>query len=90
MIVSIFYILRQMGFKVSDISYSMICKGFKSADRFGVKMDLDIILTDYQVDIDWIKDKMLDMKKTMDLDQVSERTPHCENFAHLKLVSNFF
>ena len=68
----------------------MVCKGFKSADRFGVKMDFDIILIDYQVDTDWIKDKILDMKKTMDLDQVSERTPHCENCAYLKKVLNFF
>ena len=79
-----------MGFKVSDISYSTVCKGFKSADRFGVKMDFDITLIDYQVDTDWIKEKILDIKKTMDLDQVPKRTPHCENCAYLKQGSNFF
>tara|TARA_B100001093_G_scaffold159153_1_gene151614 strand:- start:51 stop:854 length:804 start_codon:yes stop_codon:yes gene_type:complete len=84
------YILRKMGFKVSDISYFMVCNGLKSADRFDAKMDFDITLIDYQVDTDWIKEKILDMKKTMDLDQVPERTPHCENCAYLEQGSNFF
>ena len=79
-----------MGFKVSDISYFMVCNGIKSADRFNAKMDFDITLIDYQVDTDWIKEKILDMKKTMDLDQVPERTSHCENCAYLEQGSNFF
>ena len=49
-----------------------------------------IRLIDYQVDTDWIKEKILDMKKTIDLDQVPKRTPHCENCAYLKQGSNFF
>lgn len=53
-------------------------------------MDFDITLIDYQVDTDWIKEKILDMKKTIDLDQVPKRTPHCENCAYLKQGSNFF
>mgnify|MGYP001270030169 CR=1 FL=1 len=64
----------------------MVCKGFKSADRFGVKMDFDIILIDYQVDTDWIKDKILDMKKTMDLDQVSENMDLCQENETSELV----
>ena len=83
------YIFRQMGFKVSDISYFMVCNGIKSAHSFNAKMDFDIKLIDYKVNAGWIKEKILEMKKTMDSNQVPERTPHCENCAYLEQGSNF-
>ena len=84
------YIMRQMGFKVSDISYFMVCNGIKSADSFNAKMNFDISLIDYKVEIDWVKEKILEMKKTMDSNQIPEKTPHCENCAYLEQGSHFF
>ena len=83
------YILKQMNFKVSNTSYFMVCNGIKSADKFNAKMDFDIKLIDYQVKTDWIKKKLLDMKKTMDSTEIPERTAHCENCAYLEQGSNF-
>ena len=67
----------------------MVCNGIKSADKFNAKMDFDIKLIDYQVKTDWIKKKLLDMKKTMDSTEIPERTAHCENCAYLEQGSNF-
>ena len=79
-----------MGFKVSDISYFMVCNGIKSANSFNAKMNFDISLIDYKVEIDWVKEKILEMKKTMDSNQIPEKTLHCENCAYLEQGSHFF
>ena len=84
------YILRQMNFKVSNTSYFMVCNGVKNVDRFDAKINFDIKLIDYKVNTKWIKNKILDMKKTMDSNTVPERTPHCENCAYLEQGSKFF
>ena len=77
------YILKQMNFKVSNISYFMVCNAIKSAERFDAKMNFDIKLIDYEVNTDWIKEKILDMKRIMDSNEIPERTAHCENCAYL-------
>ena len=53
-------------------------------------MNFDISLIDYKVEIDWVKEKILEMKKTMDSNQIPEKTPHCENCAYLEQGSHFF
>ena len=68
----------------------MVCNVIKSADRFDAKMNFNITLIDYQFDMDWIKEKIRLMKKTMDSNQVPERTSHCENCAYLEQSSKFF
>ncbi len=84
------YILKQMDFKVSDISYFMVCNGIKSAERFDAQMSFDIKLIDYHVNTNWVKEKILEMKKIMDSNEIPERTAHCENCAYLNEASNFF
>ena len=84
------YILRQMNFEVSNISYFMVCNGNKNIDCFDAKMSFDIKLIDYEVNTDWIKEKLIEMKKTMDSIDIPERTMHCENCAYLEQGSKYF
>ncbi len=82
------YILEQMGFDVSDTTFFMVCNGIKSVDRFDAKMNFDIKLIDYQANTNWVKQKIFEMKKTLDSSTIPERTPHCENCAYLQQGKN--
>ena len=78
------YILREMGFKVADISYFMVCNGEKSPDRFDAKMDFAITLVDYETNTNWIKEKILEMKSVLDSTDAPNRNPYCENCAYIE------
>ena len=78
------YILRQMGYEVSDTAYFMVCNGEKTPDRFDAQMQFVVKLVDYQVDVNWIKPKIDEMKKTLDADSAPPENPYCENCAYIK------
>ena len=83
------HILRKMGFKVSDMTYFMVCNGIKTKDNFNAKMDFDITLVDYETDTSWVQNQVVEMKKTLDSKNMPEETPHCENCAYLREGNNF-
>jgi len=78
------YILRKMGFKVSDTSYFMVCNGEKTPNRFDAKMDFTITLIDYATNTNWIEDKIKEMKNILDSQNVPKRNPCCENCAYIE------
>ena len=78
------HILRKMGFKVSDMTYFMVCNGIKTKDNFNAKMDFDITLVDYETNTNWIEDKIMEMKATLESKETPKRTPYCENCAYLE------
>ena len=83
------HILQNMGFDVSTTTYFMVCNGIKTGSRFDAKMDFDITLIDYEVDIDWIPSKITEMKNTLDSAEVPEANPYCENCAYLRVGGSF-
>lgn len=83
------YILRKMGFKVSDTSYFMVCNGVKTGDSFGSVMNFDITLVDYKVDTSWVQNKIIDMKTTLDSKKIPAETAHCESCAYIREANNF-
>ena len=83
------YILRKMGFKVSDTSYFMVCNGIKTRDSFNSVMNFDITLVDYKVDTSWVQKKINEMKDTLESEKIPEETPHCESCAYIREANNF-
>ena len=78
------FILRQMGFSVSDTTYFMVCNGEKTPDRFDANMQFVVKLVDYQVDTSWVGPKIKEMKQIMDSPEIPEINPHCENCAYIE------
>ena len=76
------FILRQMGFSVSDTAYFMVCNGEKTPDRFDANMQFVVKLVDYKVDTSWVGPKIKEMKQVMDSKDIPETNPHCENCAY--------
>lgn len=77
------HILRKMGFKVSDITYFMVCNGEKTPQRFDGKMIFKTKLIPYKSDTSWIDSKIIEMKKVLDSIKTPEINPFCENCAYI-------
>ena len=82
------YILRKMGFKVSNTSFFMVCNGIKTRDSFDAIMNFDITLVDYKVDTSWVQKKIIDMKKTLESKKIPDETPACESCAYIREANN--
>ena len=77
------HILRNMDFKVSNTTYFMVCNGEKTNDSFENKIDFKTVLVPYQSDPSWIPDKINEMKKVLDNQEIPEYNTNCEFCAYL-------
>ena len=82
------YILRKMGFDVSDIGYFLVCNGNKNKDGFHGKLEFDTHLVEYNVQTDWISNKINEMKELLDSETVPDRNPCCENCAYIEAAND--
>jgi hypothetical protein len=77
------YILRQMKFKVSDTAYFLVCNGLETPDKFDAILNFELTLVPYKTNDSWIKNKILSMKKTLELKDVPEINKYCEKCMYL-------
>lgn len=77
------HILREMGFKVSDITYFMVCNGEKSFDIFDQKINFSTTLVPYKSDPSWIPSKIKEMKETLDSEKIPDYNEDCESCVYL-------
>ena len=78
------HILRKMNFDVSDRTFFYVCNGEKTNDKFDNKIDFKTTLIPYRVDTSWIKEKLIEMKDVLNLDQPPEIEKTCEKCAYLE------
>jgi hypothetical protein len=83
------YILRQMKFKVSDTAYFLVCNGLKTPDKFDAILQFDLTLVPYKTNDSWVKNKIIDMKKTLESKDVPEINKFCEKCLYLNTGKQF-
>ena len=83
------YILRQMKFKVSDTAYFLVCNGLKTPDKFDATLHFDLTLVPYKTDDSWVKNKIIEMKKTLELKDVPNLNKYCEKCLYLDAGKKF-
>ena len=83
------YILRQMKFKVSDTAYFLVCNGLKTPDKFDATLQFDLTLVPYKTNDSWVKNKIIDMKKTLESKDVPEINKFCEKCLYLDTGKKF-
>ena len=84
------HILRKMNFKVSDLTYFYVCNGEKNNNKFDNRINFKTTLIPYRVDTSWIDNKLIEMKKVLNLDSPPEIEKTCEKCAYLKGGKVFF
>ena len=53
------FVLRKMGFDVSNMGYFLVCNADKSLEKFNNSLQFDTHLIEYEVQTDWIAPKSL-------------------------------
>ena len=77
------HILRKMNFKVSDIAYFYVCNGERNYEKFDEKLNFTTTLVPYQTNTSWIDKKIIEMKQTLDSENVPEINKYCEKCMYL-------
>ena len=77
------HILRNMNFKVSNNTFFMVCNGEKTNDEFGNRIDFKTVLVPYEADPSWIPDKIKEMKKVLESEDIPDYNIDCESCIYL-------
>jgi len=83
------HILRNMNFKVSNLTYFLVCNAEKTFEKFNEKLNFKVTLIPYQADVSWIPNMIKKMKKTLDSEEIPEFNENCERCTYLYCGSEF-
>ncbi len=72
------WLLRQLGFPVSDTGYIVYANAQKDRDGFGAKLEFEITLIAHKGSTDWIEQTLLDIKKCLESNLLPERSEDCD------------
>ena len=82
------YLLTEMDFEVSSISYFYVCNADRNAESFDSKMNFKETLVPYQWDASWIESKVREMIDLLNSEELPEGNSSCENcaYAHQRTI----
>jgi hypothetical protein len=60
-----------------------VCNAIKTLDSFEAKLQFDLTLIPYKTDTSWVDNKIIDMKKTLESEDVPEINKFCEKCLYL-------
>tara|TARA_B100000378_G_scaffold264487_1_gene248260 strand:+ start:171 stop:971 length:801 start_codon:yes stop_codon:yes gene_type:complete len=83
------HILRKMNFKVSDTAYFYVCNADRNYEKFDSMLNFTTALVPYQTNTSWIDKKIIEMKQTLDSQEVPEINKSCEKCMHLNAGKDF-
>jgi hypothetical protein len=72
------WLLRQKGYKVSDIAYFVYCNGRKDCQAFDGKLEFNLQIIEYKGDSSWVEPTILEIKKLLDGGKIPEPSENCE------------
>lgn len=82
------WLLRQNGFKVSDIGYFVYCNGRTDKEAFDKKIEFDISVIPYKGNDSWVEQAILDIHKCLMSDTIPESGADCDYCQYRKAVKN--
>lgn len=82
------WLLRQNGYKVSDIGYFVYCNGIADAEAFNQKLEFRVNLIAYEGDDSWIEKTILEIDKCLKAKKIPESNPECDYCNYIKAINN--
>ena len=77
------YLLELMGFKVEPTSYFLVCNALHNEDGFFGQMNFSQTLIPYEVNTDWIEEKIIGMIGVLNEKVTPNPNPCCKNCAYV-------
>ena len=81
------WLLRQNGYKVSDIGYFVYCNGIADAEAFNQKLEFRITLIPYTGNDSWIEKTIADIHKCLNSDEIPEANPDCDYCSYVNSIN---
>lgn len=72
------WLLRQNGFKVSDIGYFVYANANKNKEAFNGNLEFEVTLIPYKGDSSWVEGTLLEIKKCLDDERVPSSSEDCD------------
>ena len=72
------WLLRQLGFKVSNTGYFVYCNGKNDKEGFDGKVEFDVVLLPYTGSDEWIEGTLVELKKCLQGSDVPAVSSDCE------------
>jgi CRISPR/Cas system-associated exonuclease Cas4 (RecB family) len=80
------WLLRQNGFKVSDMGYWFYANAMKNREAFDGRLDFELTLVPYKGNTDWIDDTLVQLKACLDSDELPDASPDCDYCTYREVV----
>ncbi|MBX4192233.1 PD-(D/E)XK nuclease family protein [Candidatus Parcubacteria bacterium] len=72
------WLLKQNGFKVSDMGYWVYANATKDREAFDGRLDFELTLVPYQGKTDWVDGVLVQLKACLDSDTIPEAGSECD------------
>jgi len=72
------WLLRRVGFKVSNTGYFVYCNGRTDREAFDGKVEFDITVLPYKGKDDWIEETLFEIKDCLMSSKIPRVTKDCE------------
>ncbi|MCK9438531.1 MAG: PD-(D/E)XK nuclease family protein [Bacilli bacterium] len=82
------WLLRQNGYKVSDVGYFVYCNGITDRKAFDAKLEFDITLIPYTGNDSWIEKTILAAHKCLNDDVIPVSGQDCDYCKYIDAVNN--
>lgn len=81
------WLLRQNGYKVSDIGYFVYCNGRTDVAAFDGRIEFDVTLIAYEGKDGWVEDTIKKLHKCLQQDVIPDAGKDCDYCAYREAVS---
>ena len=80
------WLLRKSGFTVSDTGYFVYANGKTDREAFDAKLEFDVTLIPYKGDDSWVDPTLVEIKETLEKDEVPKNSLNCDYCTYRKAV----
>ncbi len=81
------WLLRQNGYKVSDIGYFVYCNGKADKKAFDHKLEFDVTLISYKGNDSWIEKTIFDIHKCLNNDKIPDADSDCDYCDYIEAIN---
>jgi len=82
------WLLRQNGYKVSDIGYFVYCNGQRDRKAFDAKLEFDVTLIAYKGDDSWVEKTITEAHKCLNGDKIPNADPNCDYCNYVQAINS--
>jgi len=82
------WLLRQNGYKVSNVGYFVYCNGISDAKAFDQKLEFRVNLIPYEGNDSWVEKTIIEAHKCLNDDKIPKAGNDCDYCKYIEAINN--